>query len=159
MTALSAPDENHAVILQLSEFIRSIGIPVTMTRISGDTFVPGIRIDHGTLLVDRSRLTWPGDLLHEAAHLAMVPADSRTAFVDDAGDGGGEEMGAIAWSWAALVHLGLEPSVVFHDGGYRGGSQNLIDNFQNGRYVGVPFLRWIGLAGDDYPVMLKWLRD
>lgn len=152
-------DENNSITLQISEFIRSIGIPVKMARIEGETFVPGIRIDRGTLLVDQLRLTWPGDLLHEAAHLAMVPADRRAAFVDDAGDGGGEEMGAIAWSWGALVHLGLDPGVVFHSGGYRGGSQSLIDNFRNGRYVGVPFLRWIGLAGDDYPVMLKWLRD
>jgi hypothetical protein len=152
-------DENNTITAQLVDFIRSIGIPVTMTPIPGPTFIPGIRIDRGSLLVDKSRLTWPGDLLHEAAHLAMVPADHRATFVDDAGDGGGEEMGAIAWSWAALVHLGVDPKVVFHGGGYRGGSQSLIDNFQRGRYVGVPFLRWIGLVGDAYPVMLKWLRD
>jgi hypothetical protein len=36
----------------------------------------------------------------------------------------GEEMAAIAWSYAACVHLGLEPTVVFHSDGYKGGSES-----------------------------------
>ena len=40
---------------------------------------------------------------------------------------------AIAWSYAAGVHLGLSASLVFHEMGYRGGSQALIDNFSMGR--------------------------
>ena len=54
-------------------------------------------------------------------------------------------MAAIAWSWAALVHLRLDPAVVFHQEGYRGGSQSLIENFSMGRFVGVPMLRWMGM--------------
>ena len=47
-------------------------------------------------------------------------------------------MMAIAWSYAAAVHLGLDPAVVFHEAGYRGGSGSLIENFAQERYIGVP---------------------
>ena len=74
---------------------------------------------------------------------------------------------ATAWSYAAVCHLGLDPAVVFHEGGYRGGSQSLIENFRAGRYIGVPVLQWLGLTADDqraaelgiepYPTMRRWL--
>ena len=144
---------------QIAQFLRTIGISVEAANFSAGAVVPGILIKGGSLLVDEALLAWPGDLLHEAAHLAMALPKRRSAINENAGEDGGEELGAIAWSWAALLHLGLDPEIVFHSGGYRGGSLNLIDNFQHGRYIGVPFLRWIGLTGDDYPVMIKWLRD
>ena len=65
------------------------------------------------------------------------------------------------------MHLGLDPAVVFHPDGYRGGSQALIENFTNGRTIGVPMLQWLGLTldakraaesgGAPYPAMIKWL--
>jgi hypothetical protein len=87
----------------------------------------------------------------------------------DVGKKAAEEMMAIAWSYAAAVHLGLEPGVVFHEGGYKGGAESLIENFTNGRYIGVPMLQWIGLTFDErrakemgiepYPRMTKWVLD
>jgi hypothetical protein len=76
----------------------------------------------------------------------------------DVGDNGGEELGAIAWSYAAALHLQLDPGVVFHEHGYRGGSQSMLENFAAGRYIGVPMLQWRGLCGNEYPRMLRWLR-
>jgi len=75
-------------------------------------------------------------------------------------------MAAIAWSYAALVHLQLEPSILFHEDGYQGDSANLIENFEAGRNVGVPLLEWYemtrhhrhDLPGPDYPQMHHWLR-
>ena len=79
-----------------------------------------------------------------------------------------EEMMAIAWSYAACVHLNLDPHFVFHEGGYKGGS-HLVENFNARRYIGLPMLQWIGLTADDnnapalnvrpYPHMIKWLLD
>lgn len=76
-------------------------------------------------------------------------------------------MAAIAWSWAAVIELGLEPGIVFHEHGYRGGSVALVENFSAGRYIGVPVLEWLGLtAGDEragrlgvepFPAMMRWL--
>jgi hypothetical protein len=147
------------MLKRIAEFLAAIGIPVVTGEVSGPAFLPGIRIEKGSLVIDETRLEWPGDLLHEAAHLAMAPAIRRDTLEEDAGNDGGEELGAIAWSWAAISHLGLDPEIVFHPGGYRGGSQSIIENFRNGRYIGVPFLRWIGLAGEGYPAMIRWLRD
>ena len=84
------------------------------------------------------------------------------------GDDGGDELGAIAWSYAAALHLRLDPSVVFHEHGYHGGSQSILENFAAGRYIGIPTLQWRGLTLDEkkaralgvkpYPHMLRWLR-
>jgi len=140
-------------------FLAQIGLPVRFTEFSEPTFLPGIRIAAGTLEADPGRMTWCGDLLHEAGHLAVIPAAERAAMGTDAGADGGLEMAAIAWSWAAVVYLDLDPRVVFHEGGYRGGSESLIENFREGRWFGVPLLRWMGLTGDGFPQMRRWLRE
>jgi len=147
------------VCRQIVDFLLSIGIRVVATEVTGPTILPGIRISGGTLLVDEARLEWPGDLLHEAAHIALTAAGQRSALNDDTGGDGGQEIGSLAWSWAAVCHLGIDPEIVFHSGGYRGGSQAIIENFRGGHYIGVPFLRWTGLASSNYPRMVKWLRD
>jgi hypothetical protein len=143
---------------QIAQFLTGIGIPVVPGHAS-PAVLPGIRIEKGSLIVDEASLVWPGDLLHEAAHLAMLPAELRKTLAEDAGNDGGEELGAIAWSWAALCHLGIDPEVVFHSGGYRGGSRSIVENFRERRFIGVPYLRWIGLTANDYPAMIQWLRD
>jgi len=150
-------------------FLAEIGIEVIRTELHQQTFMPGVMADRGAILIDESRLLYPGDLLHEAGHLAVIPPENRKRGQGNMGKDRGEEMMAIAWSYAASVHLALEPSVVFHDGGYRGWSKAFIENFTNGRYVGVPMLQWIGLTADNkrakemgvepYPHMIKWLLD
>jgi hypothetical protein len=142
----------------IAAFLAGIGLPVEIGEIHHPTFLPGIHADSGVLHVDPSRLSYPGDLLHEAGHLALLTGQQRSQLTGDAGDNGGEELGAIAWSYAAALHLQVDPSVVFHDHGYRGGSQSMLENFAAGRYIGVPMLQWRGLCGDDYPRMLHWLR-
>jgi hypothetical protein len=149
-------------------FLRSIGLIVRAGSVPEQTFVPGIWIDHGALVVDDAGLQFPGDLLHEAGHLAVAPPERRPAMVGDAGADAAEEMMAIAWSYAAVVHLRLDPAVVFHPAGYRGQSAALIENFQQGRYIGVPMLQWLGMTYDairapayqvaPYPHMVQWLR-
>ena len=54
---------------------------------------------------------------------------------------------------------GLDPAVVFHEDGYRGGSASLIQMFTaRSTPIGVPVLRWLGMTRD-YPVMIRWLND
>lgn len=149
---------SNPVTSRIARFLTEIAIPVVKGQVSG-AGLPGIRIGKGSLVVDEARLVWPGDLPHEAAHLAVVPAVHRQTLAEDAGNDGGEELGAIAWSWAAISRLGLDAEIVFHAGGYRGGSQSIIENFREGRYIGVPFLQWIGLTAEDYTAMIRWLRE
>ena len=59
-------------------------------------------------------------MLHEAGHLAVMTPKKRAKCGDNAGKNIGEEIGAICWSYAALTHLGLDPTVVFHPQGYKG---------------------------------------
>lgn len=150
-------------------FLDEIGIQVIRTEIDEETFLPGIMADCGRLLIDESRLLYPGDMLHEAGHLAVISPERRRQARGSVGKDAGEEMMAIAWSFAALVHLGLEPEVVFHEDGYKGWSKTIIENFRQRRYVGVPLLQWLGLTTDHkqaaesgaqpYPHMIKWLVD
>ena len=160
---------NAASLDRIIRFLLHIGLHISESELNHQTFLPGIAVNHGTILIDKSRLLYPGDLLHEAGHLAVIPADKRRQAQGDFSKKASEEMMAIAWSYAALVHLGLEPSVVFHEGGYKGWSEALIENFTNGRYIGVPMLQWVGLAADErrakeigkkpYPSMIKWLLE
>lgn len=152
----------------IATFLREIGIPVRPADLPGATFLPGIAVETGGLLVDEARMRFPGDLLHEAGHIAVAPAERRPTMSGDVTADPAEEMMAIAWSYAALVHLGLDPAVVFHPEGYKGGSQSMIENFGEGRYLGLPMLQWVGLAADErraadlgvapYPAMIAWLR-
>jgi hypothetical protein len=162
-------DSEDRITTSIISFLTQIGINVSAVEIDEETFLQGIMIDHGALRVDNEKLDHPGDLLHEAGHLAVMPPSRRASAHIDVGRDAGEEMMAIAWSYAALIHLELDPRVVFHDGGYRGGSQALIENFSHGRYIGVPTLQWLGMTAEakqakaqgvpPYPHMLKWLRD
>ena len=58
--------------------------------------LPGITVDDGALVLDRDKLMYPGDLLHEAGHLAVMPSAERNMLQKNVGDDGGMEMGAIA---------------------------------------------------------------
>ncbi len=158
-----------SITTTIVNFLVDIGLEVRSGEITAQTFLPGIMIEQGTLRIDEAQLKYPGDLLHEAGHLALKPPNRRERTQVDVGKNAGEEMGAIAWSYAALVHLRLDPAIVFHVHGYRGGSKALIDNFAAGRCIGVPMLQWLGLTMESkqarelgvapYPQMLKWLRD
>ena len=151
----------------IANFLERIGIRVVLERLGEATFLPAIAIRDGALVVDPERLEWPGDMLHEAGHIAVTDPALRPTLCQ-VPDDPGEEMAAIAWSYAASVELGLDPAIVFHEGGYRGGARNLIENFTNGRDVGVPLLHaWdmsgprphrLGTGTEPYPHMLRWLR-
>lgn len=147
-------------------FFREIQLPHQLTRLEQDTFMPGMTIVGGALWIDTEKLVHPGDLLHEAGHIAVTPAGQRPYLGGDvkkAGHRGGEEMAAIAWSWAALNHIGLEPEVVFHPQGYKGGSQSMIEAFTSSAGFGYPLLcAWLMCEapghGEGYPRMKRWLR-
>lgn len=154
---------------QIVEFIRGIGIEVETRAIEEATAMPGITIGKGKLVIDEARLLYPGDLLHEAGHLAVLTTAERATADGKLPGDGGIEMAAIAWSYAAALHIGIAPEIVFHEHGYRKGSDPILENFREGRYIAVPLLQWMGLTLEPpqaaergcapFPHMLRWLRE
>lgn len=146
---------------KILSFLGEISIPVEIVDLPHATVLPGMDVVRGRLLVDPERLGWPGDLLHDAGHIAVSDPSSR-ATAEAVSSDPGEEMAAIAWSWAAALAIGIDPEIVFHEAGYRGGGGYLADNFREGRYVGVPMLQWFGMSrerGDGaFPQMQRWVR-
>lgn len=104
---------------KIAEFLTGIGIGVVPGEIAEQTVLPGILVDHGTLRIDEAKLVSPGDILHEAGHLAVAPAEKRGRLYNDVSKNAGDELAAIAWSWAATLHLGLDPALLFHPHGYK----------------------------------------
>ena len=172
MSALSEEDEIIAFEKSVS-FLESIGIKVHFKNIDTDCFLPGLTIENGQIIVDKQKMKYPGDILHEGGHIAVVPAAERNSLsehsIANREQKDAEEMMAIAWSYAACIHIGIDAGFVFHDNGYKGGGSNIADNFKQGKYFGVPMLQWTGMALEKksdtapdqpvYPVMLQWLRN
>jgi hypothetical protein len=151
---------------RLVAFVRGIGIEVRAATLPEKTLLPGLDIRQGAILADAARLTYPGDILHEAGHLAVADPTARNA--PTLSPDGGDELASIAWSYAALRHLELDAAIVFHDDGYKGGAASILENFTTGHYFGVPLLQLYGMAFEPrraaemgvepYPHMLRWLR-
>jgi hypothetical protein len=147
---------------RIVDFIRSLGIAVNEGAMTRETLVPGIDIVRGTLLIDESMMCKPADLLHEAAHIALSHPSVRNALDGTADTSPAEEISAIAWTWAASRHLDIDPAETFHADVISGNGPTLLENFLEGRSVGVPMLQYWGLAVargiNPYPHMLRWLR-
>jgi hypothetical protein len=153
-------------------FLDKIGIEVVEKKLN-NTFLPGLDLGPNCIYIDFKKLLYPGDILHEAGHLAVTEAQERiligTNKISKEWPTPGEEMGAILWSFAVTKHLDLPIEFVFHPNGYKNESDWLISNFNNEVYIGLPFLEWIGLTLSKehalkenkkaFPEMLKWLRD
>lgn len=158
---------------RIVDFLIEIGIEVEAAERSNDSFLPGIALERGRLLVDEERLAYPGDLLHEAGHIAAAPAWARSSLsgaIEVPGlDTSNLEWAAIPWSYAAACAIGIDPAEVFHSGGYRGHSSGLLSNFAAGVPIGVHLLEDAGMTATGpraaalgvapYPHMLRWLRD
>lgn len=159
----------------IKDFLHEIGIPCRAGTVREDSFLAGIDIQNGQIIFDEQRMLSCGDLLHEAGHISVLKSEDRknvtSPNVSGDMDEGGAEMGAIAWSWAALKHLDIAPEIVFHKEGYKGSAENIIENFSNKRYFGVSILGWLNMTTDPtnvsdeeratktiFPKMSNWLR-
>jgi len=164
---------DEEIISRIATFLEETGIPLSFATLEEDTFLPGITIRNGGIVADRQRLLYPGDLLHEAGHIAVVAPHLRPELNDNVisspDHNDGNEIAAILWSYAALKHIGLPEETVFHPHGYKGDSRWYIDNFRNGTYIGLPLLQWMGMTTDTaqaalkgtepFPKMICWLRS
>lgn len=153
------------VIDRIITFLREIGLEVHLSPVPSTSFLPGIQVVRNGLRVEINALKYPGDLLHEAGHLAvMTPARRNEEFPHSSDPA--EEMAAMAWSYAAAMHIGIAPEIVFHEQGYRGHAASLLDGYRRGTFNGQPILWWLGLTTPElpgspsiYPKMLHWIRE
>lgn len=160
--------ERPEQLQRICSFIEDIGIPIKEGEANDQTFLPGIEIVNGGIVYNNEKLLYPGDLLHEAGHISLVPAEFRPKTSGNMKDldfsTDGEEIGVLLWTYAACLHIGLPPEVVFHPYGYKGQSEWLIEQFTAKQYIGLPLLQWMELCHradkePGFPLMQKWLRD
>ncbi|RFS15518.1 hypothetical protein [Emticicia sp. C21] len=162
----------EVIFSKIIDFIQKIGIPFEICEINQEMFLPGLRIENGVLQIEKEKLTYIGDTLHEAGHIALMTPEERennSGSLENEVHKAATEMAVIAWTYAACLEIGIEPSVVFHAYGYKGESENIIYNFSNGHYIGVPILQWYGMTNERidlaqsktiaYPEMISWLRQ
>jgi hypothetical protein len=156
---------------KITTFLEEIGIKVVEKDLDDTTFLPGLALGPNILYVDYSKLKYPGDLLHEAGHIAVTAPHDRSLIgtndIPDTWPTQGDEIVAILWSYAALTHLGLPPDFVFHSNGYKGHSQWYIDSFTQSNYIGLPLLQWLKMTPSEeevqqgkpaFPAMKNWVR-
>ena len=157
------------IIDKITHFLAEIGINTKFCAIDSPTFLPGISIQKGEIWIDMEKIAYPGDLLHEAGHIAVSESEKRSIIYDNHFTDAGEEIVAILWSYAAAREIGLPLEILFHNQGYKGSSEWLIESFESKNYMGLPLLEWMGLAAGEarakelniapFPKMIKWLRD
>jgi hypothetical protein len=138
------------------EFVKSIGLPITVASAEAvaKAFTPHILIRDGEMLVDLDNV-FPGDILHEAAHVAITPPKFRAlcngglkavfkAMRDFAMENPTglhtypenalvraimqcDEQEAIAWQYAAAREIELPDEWLFPEGSFEGhGDDHLI---------------------------------
>jgi len=157
-------------LTRIVAFLNEIGIPTQEKTLTGETFLPGILIENGRIFYDVEKMLSPGDLLHEAGHIAV--AENPNQICGNVGEHDpnamGDEIATILWSMAALRHLNIRPETVFHEQGYKGQSAWFIENYKAEKWIGLPLLEWMELCVDPknaatsgqppFPHMLKWMR-
>ncbi len=152
-------------LLRVTDFLTSIGMPWSWAPGSRG-FVEHIDIRDGELLVDpRARAS---GLLHEAGHIAIIPAEFRVfaqsnisgvqrllleamAGVDPDGPAMRAALQcsdpeATAWAWAAGEHIGLLPQVIIQDDEYDHSGQEMRTALLSRRYLGINGLSHAGFC-------------
>nr|WP_137676772.1 hypothetical protein [Parerythrobacter lutipelagi] len=151
-------------------FIAEVGIPVRLRQDSDDFTQPitGLAICDGSVVIDPETEVWPGDLLHEAGHIAVVEPARRVTLGALEPDQDEEYM-AIAWSYAAAKICAVGLRQLFHSEGYKGSYEFAATCYATGQFVGADGLAAHGMTAIDlhsalaagvptYPNMIRWLR-
>lgn len=150
----------------ITRFLHEIGLEIREGEVPENTFLSAILIENGVIVYNLEQLLYPGDLLHEAGHVAVSLPDERAQLHNNVleldQNKQGEEMAVLLWSWLAARHIGIPDDVLFHDTGYKGEAAWLREQFQSGHYLGAPLLQWMGIIEPvepgKMPRVKSWLR-
>ena len=156
------------------DFVRSIGIPVQLTEenaaLAGG-FLPKIQVSAGGLIVDVTQV-FPGDILHEAGHLAVIPAVFRpqasghleavhaamSSHLQENIEGlmscpedpvcraimQADDPESTAWQYAAAQAIGLPDEWLFPEDAFDGEAANTLAALRARQYLGINGLQAAG---------------
>lgn len=154
------------------QFLQEIGLTVVVHEGPCDTntFLPGIRVTQGGLEVFED--AFPGDVLHEGAHLALMPSQFRplangglsaafkamneyvsqnpwglATFPEDPICRAVMQCSdpeATAWQYAAARHIGLPDEWLFTTDAYDGNAESVLTMLRAKRYMGINGLQTAG---------------
>lgn len=141
----------------LLEFLTQIGIPHRFTKVDEDSSLPGAQILNGEVLIETEALSWPGDILYAAGLIATAAPSERLSFKNSLKEEPTHELTAMAWAYSATQHLKINPRIVFHEGGYKSGGEQLIQQLQGPQPFGAPILCWYQMC-ETFPLITHWLR-
>jgi hypothetical protein len=144
-------------IEKMTTFVDQIGLTHSEGSVPEGARIPGISLSNGALVIDSTSLKYPGDVLYMAGLLATASPAQRPNVESETKPEPAHEMAAMAWSYAAALHLEIDPKIVFHEGGYQEGGDQLVAQFASDRPVGAPMLQWFQMT-DSFPQMNHWLR-
>jgi len=159
---MNTPDEK---LVRVVEALKGIGLEARFVE-GASGFVPNIAIEAGVLLVDpRAQVS---SLLHEAGHLASVPARFRhyvgrslsAALKRMWEEVEGEDPEgplcravlqcsdpeATAWAYAFGTHLGFAPEVIILDSEYDNTGEDIRASLVAHRYIGINGLAAAGFC-------------
>ena len=154
---------------RLAAFVRSVGIDVER----GDAgpsrrCFPGLDIRYGAVLIDESRLIQPGR--HPARGRPYRGARiRRSAWRSGSRRRAERSLRRSHGLTRRRCISGSTPTLVFYPGSsFQGEAPTLIENFAEGRYIGVPLLQRYGMSVEPrpaaergvepFPHMLRWVR-
>lgn len=154
-------------LAKVTEFLTEISLPWRWVP-GAKGFIEGVRVNAGGL--DICPKTRASAVLHEAGHLACLPARFRAMAQDDLrlavqtmfqtyGAEGHEpdspaykaalqcsDPEATAWAWAAGEHLGLAPGAIIEDDEYSGDGRFLRVQLSTRRHAGINGLAAAGFC-------------
>lgn len=163
------------------------GLEITSGTRHVHPFNPGIWVESGALVYDPD-VAHPGDLLHEAGHLAVLPSCLRlhaNGDFDDVTPRIGEYMAAhpnalafpedpvaramieggdssaIAWAYAAALAAGVDPWLTCERGfPEEDDGRAALEALQAGTFVGIANLAASGMVASrrEFPAVRRWLQ-
>lgn len=151
----------------VASFLNDIGLEARMVdQLGAPSFLKDVCIDHGTLQFTENALV--GDLLHDAGHLAVIPARFRIQMhgnlyksfreilknLDhmDPEDPeavallNGDDLAATAWGWACGRHLDIDPQVIITPESFGHEGDHIRRMLSMNSYFGIQALQATGFC-------------
>jgi hypothetical protein len=76
MNSMTAANDDLIICI---DFLDSIGIETRFAIVDDSGFLPGLTIKNAAIIIHSEILKYPGDILHEAGHIAVVLAAERSS--------------------------------------------------------------------------------